>query len=311
MSVINRAPEYGGISKKRRLEDDNTKRKDMELCSESDENQDNKDGLKDTIISSTAPLCAFVEPGIGSSSHTDTSQEDQNLARGPPFEPDQQHSPDATEHLKQVLKFRGTITSRPLEGAMIPKCPLSLFALWFREAITGLIAEPGVMCLTTVSGTTHRPSARFVMLQGFDRRGFVFYTNSQSRKAKEVRTCPFGDLSFNWIELQRCVRVSGVIEPVSEQESVEYFMKRPRLSQIGAWALDQSQPVESNMAMQKKVVDMNDKMMGMEVPRPQNFGGYRLRPDQVEFWHGRASKLHDRIVYVLINDKWRIQRLSP
>ncbi|CAN0252834.1 unnamed protein product [Phaeothamnion confervicola] len=167
------------------------------------------------------------------------------------------------------------------------------------------------MCLSTV-GPTGRPSARYVMLQGFDKRGFVWYTNFESRKSQELAHNPYGALSFWWSELQRAVRIEGVVSRVSEKEGTEYFMSRPRGSQVGAWALHQSRPVESRAALERNVKEVQDKFSTTaEVPRPAHFGGYRLRPDRVEFWKGRQSRIHDRIVYVVVDDKWQMQRLQP
>ncbi|CAM9836520.1 unnamed protein product, partial [Choristocarpus tenellus] len=145
-------------------------------------------------------------------------------------------------------------------------------------------------------------------LQGFDKRGFVWYTNFESRKALEMSHNPYGALSFWWSELQRAVRIEGVVCKVSEKESTEYFQSRPRGSQVGAWALHQSRPVESRGTLEKNVKQFSNER---EVPRPPHFGGFRLRPDRIEFWKGRQSRIHDRIIYVIIDDKWQMQRLQP
>lgn len=213
--------------------------------------------------------------------------------------------------LKAVMEFRKAYSAQALEGSNIPKDPFTLFAVWFEEARIARASEPGAMCLSTV-GPTGRPSARYVMLQGFDKRGFVWYTNFESRKSQEMAHNPYGALSFWWSEVQRAVRIEGVVIKVSEKESVEYFQSRPRGSQVGAWALHQSRPVESRGSLETNVKEVQKKFsLVREVPRPLHFGGFRLRPDRIEFWKGRQTRIHDRIVYVIMDDKWIMQRLQP
>eukprot|EP00752_Nemacystus_decipiens_P002830 g2638.t1 len=213
--------------------------------------------------------------------------------------------------LKAVMEFRKAYSAQALEGSNIPKDPFTLFAVWFEEARIARASEPGAMCLSTV-GPTGRPSARYVMLQGFDKRGFVWYTNFESRKSQEMSHNPYGALSFWWSEVQRAVRIEGVVCKVTEKESTEYFQSRPRGSQVGAWALHQSRPVESRGSLEANVKDVQNKFSSIrDVPRPPHFGGFRLRPDRIEFWKGRQTRIHDRIVYVIMDDKWIMQRLQP
>ncbi|CAM9253416.1 unnamed protein product [Pylaiella littoralis] len=213
--------------------------------------------------------------------------------------------------LKAVMEFRKAYSAQALEGSNIPKDPFTLFAVWFEEARIARATEPGAMCLSTV-GPTGRPSARYVMLQGFDKRGFVWYTNFESRKAQEMSHNPFGALSFWWSEVQRAVRIEGVVCKVTEKESTEYYQSRPRGSQVGAWALHQSRPVESRGSLEANVKEVQNKFKSIrDVPRPPHFGGFRLRPDRIEFWKGRQTRIHDRLVYVIMDDKWIMQRLQP
>ncbi|CBJ49183.1 pyridoxamine 5\'-phosphate oxidase [Ectocarpus siliculosus] len=160
--------------------------------------------------------------------------------------------------LKAVMEFRKAYSAQALEGSNIPKDPFTLFAVWFEEARIARASEPGAMCLSTV-GPTGRPSARYVMLQGFDKRGFVWYTNFESRKSQEMSHNPYGALSFWWSEVQRAVRIEGVMTKVTEKESTEYFKSRPRGSQVGAWALHQSRPVESRGSLEANVKDVQSR----------------------------------------------------
>ena len=156
-----------------------------------------------------------------------------------------------------------------------------------------------------------RPSARIVLLKSFDEQGFVFYTNYDSRKGQELAENPRACLLFYWSPLWRQVRIEGTVEKVSEAESEEYFHSRPLGSKLGAWASDQSQPVESREQLEKQFEESNLKFAD-NVPRPPRWGGYRLRPDVIEFWQGRENRLHDRLRYtVQKDDGWLIERLAP
>lgn len=156
-----------------------------------------------------------------------------------------------------------------------------------------------------------RPSARIVLMKSFDEQGFVFYTNYDSRKGQELAENPRACLLFYWSPLWRQVRIEGAVEKVSEAESEEYFHSRPLGSKLGAWASDQSQPVESREQLEKQFEEFNSKFAD-NVPRPPHWGGYRLRPDVIEFWQGRENRLHDRLRYTLQKDgSWLIERLAP
>lgn len=187
--------------------------------------------------------------------------------------------------------------------------PFDQFEIWINEAIGLPVAEPTAMTLAT-SDASGKPTARIVLLKGYDSRGFVFYTNYESRKGAELAAQPQATLLFFWQPLERQVRIEGVVEKVSPEESDEYYHSRPLGSRIGAWASAQSQPV-SIEALQAKV-DEVAQQYGENPPRPAHWGGYRVRPTYFEFWQGRPSRLHDRLAYQQNKDgEWVIERLSP
>lgn len=187
--------------------------------------------------------------------------------------------------------------------------PFDQFEIWINEAIGLPVAEPTAMTLAT-SDASGKPTARIVLLKGYDSRGFVFYTNYESRKGTELAVQPQATLLFFWQPLERQVRIEGVVEKVSPEESDEYYHSRPLGSRIGAWASAQSQPV-SIEALQAKV-DEVAQQYGENPPRPAHWGGYRVRPTYFEFWQGRPSRLHDRLAYQQNKDgEWVIERLSP
>jgi pyridoxamine 5'-phosphate oxidase len=156
-----------------------------------------------------------------------------------------------------------------------------------------------------------RPSVRMVLLRGVDERGFVFYTNYRSRKARELDVNPRASLCFHWLPLDEQIRVEGVVERVTARESDEYFASRPHGSQLGAWASDQSALLPSREALESRYRETEQRFAGRTVDRPPFWGGYRLIPDSVEFWFGRPDRLHDRVLYTKEKDGWRIERLYP
>jgi len=178
------------------------------------------------------------------------------------------------------------------------------------EAISSNLLEPNAMILATAN-KDGAPSARTVLLKGFDERGFVFYTNYESAKAKNLSENPIASLLFFWAELERQARIEGKVEQVSKADSEEYFRSRPRESQLGAWASKQSSVIASREVLEKKFEEMRKKFEGKEIPLPPFWGGYRVIPQSIEFWQGRESRLHDRICYSFENGKWKIERLSP
>jgi len=210
-----------------------------------------------------------------------------------------------------VANFRNEYISEGIDEKDILKDPVQQFEKWFNEAVSNKLAEPNVMHLST-AGENGRPSGRIVLLKGFDENGFVFYTNYDSRKGKELQNNRYASLTFLWLELYRQVRIEGKVHPVSAEESDNYFKSRPRGSQIGALASTQSKILDSRDALEKIAAELDNKYKDKPVPRPENWGGYCLKPDLIEFWQGRANRLHDRILYTLCNEnKWMIQRLFP
>ena len=186
--------------------------------------------------------------------------------------------------------------------------PFEQFGLWFEQALEQNVPEPTTMTLATAD-SQGRPSARIVLLKGFDDAGFVFYTNYNSRKGQDLAVQPWACLNFFWQPLERQVRLNGLMTKVSAQESDEYFHSRPLGSRLGAWVSAHSQPttlaaLETNTAtMQKKYGD--------QPPRPPHWGGYRLAPEYFEFWQGRPSRLHDRLTYQRSGTSWALERISP
>lgn len=210
-----------------------------------------------------------------------------------------------------VANFRNEYLSNGISDKEITENPIILFEKWFNEAVKNNINEPNVMHLSTIS-LDNKPAGRVVLLKGFDERGFVFYTNYDSRKGRELEKNNFAAATFLWLELYKQVRIEGVISKVSSEESDQYFGSRPRGSQIGAWASMQSQLLSNKQELEKRVKEFDAKFKNTDVPRPENWGGYRLEPTNIEFWLGRASRLHDRIKYELKEDKtWNTMRLQP
>jgi pyridoxamine 5'-phosphate oxidase len=156
-----------------------------------------------------------------------------------------------------------------------------------------------------------RPSARMVLLRGADQRGFAFFTNYNSRKGHELTANPYAALCFHWVSLDEQIRIEGRVERLPDDEADAYFARRPRGSQLGAWASDQSQPLPSREFLEEKYRDMERRFEGHDVPRPPFWGGFRLIPSRIEFWYGRSDRLHDRVVYVRDGAQWRIERLYP
>lgn len=189
--------------------------------------------------------------------------------------------------------------------------PFIQFRAWFDQAVAAGLEEPNAMTLATAT-REGRPSARMVLLKEFDTRGFVFYTNHESRKAGELAQNPHAALVFFWVGLERQVRIEGRIEQVAPHESDAYFESRPLGSQLGAWASHQSQVIPDRETLERRAEALSARYAGQRVPRPPFWGGYRVIPDTVEFWQGRPSRLHDRLRYRrLEGDRWLIERLAP
>ena len=187
--------------------------------------------------------------------------------------------------------------------------PRVQFEQWLQQAIDGQLPEPNAMTLATV-GSDLRPSTRIVLIKGLDERGIVWYTNYGSRKGQELSGNPFAALQFHWVELERVVRIEGVVEKVSDAESDAYFASRPLDSRIGAWASPQSQGIDSRTVLVTNAAKYGAQFM-LQPPRPPHWGGYRLKPERWEFWQGRPSRLHDRLRYRLDAGQWVRERLAP
>jgi pyridoxamine 5'-phosphate oxidase len=190
--------------------------------------------------------------------------------------------------------------------------PFQRFAAWYAEAVKAIPVDPNAMVLSTV-GPGGRPSARVVLLKGFDARGFVFYTNLESRKGRELAAHPAAALTFHFPPLGRQVRVEGVVEKVLPEEADAYFASRPRGSQVGAWASTQSAPLPKRETLESRVAEVDAKYRGQPIPRPPFWSGYRLVPDRIEFWVGRENRLHEREVFVreAPGAPWTVQHLYP
>ncbi len=189
--------------------------------------------------------------------------------------------------------------------------PIQQFARWFDEAVAGKISEPNAMTLATAS-SSGRPSARIVLLRGYDPRGFTFFTNYQSRKGGELEHNPWAALVFFWQEMERQVRIEGRVVRVDAEESDAYFHSRPPTSRLGAWASPQSRVIASRQFLEEQCADTERRFAEGSIPRPPHWGGYRVVPDSVEFWQGRPSRLHDRLRYSRTeSNPWLIERLAP
>ena len=188
--------------------------------------------------------------------------------------------------------------------------PIVQFQKWFSEAVSAQVHEPNAMCLATATPDAY-PSARMVLLKGIDARGFVFYTDYRSRKGVELADNPHASLCFFWGELERQVRVAGSVQRVSRAESNEYFQSRPLGSRLGAWTSRQSSVLQSREALEQELADVQARFADGDVPLPEHWGGLRVVPDEIEFWQGRPSRLHDRIRFVLRGGAWQRERLSP
>jgi pyridoxamine 5'-phosphate oxidase len=189
--------------------------------------------------------------------------------------------------------------------------PFEQFETWFQQASEAELSEPNAMSLATVSGKGE-PSIRTVLLKYFDKKGFVFFTNYESRKAQQIEENPHVALLFLWLPLERQVKIQGTASKISTAESLNYFTSRPRGSQLGAWCSAQSSVISSRKLLEMKFEELKYKFQHGEIPLPSFWGGYRVTPKQFEFWQGRPNRLHDRFSYTLTNEAtWDIHRLAP
>ncbi|HEX9649937.1 MAG TPA: pyridoxamine 5'-phosphate oxidase [Cyclobacteriaceae bacterium] len=212
---------------------------------------------------------------------------------------------------QDIGKIRREYSSSRLDENSVSEDPFVQFKEWMQDAIKSNIIEPTAMNLATAT-IDGRPSSRIVLLKETSGIGFVFYTNYQSQKGLEIEQNPFGALNFFWVSLERQVRIEGVIEKISFEESDAYFRERPRGSQIGAWTSPQSQRIANREILEQRNQEMEKRFHDKEVPRPAQWGGYILVPNMFEFWQGRENRLHDRIQYTLQKDNnWLINRVAP
>ena len=211
--------------------------------------------------------------------------------------------------MKHIADLRKSYESGELDEARAADTPLRQFDTWLQEALSAGLPEPNAMTVATVSADG-RPSTRVVLIKGYDPRGIVWYTNYDSRKGRELAGNPFAALQFHWVTQERVVRIEGRVEKTSAEESDAYYASRPLDSRLGAWASPQSQPISSRAVLVANAARTAAEY-GLHPPRPPHWGGYRLVPDRWEFWQGRKSRLHDRLVYRLVDGTWLRERLAP
>jgi len=198
-----------------------------------------------------------------------------------------------------------------LDETRIEGDPIKQFQLWFEQAIAAKLPMPDAMSLATVT-PDGRPTARMVLLKQVDDEGFVFFTNYQSAKARQLEINPYAALVFYWPQLEQQVRVEGKVNKTSAEESSAYFKTRPRESQIGAWASPQSEVISAREVLEQRARELSEQYCDREIDCPVHWGGFRLKPDRIEFWKGRVGRLHDRLLYELQPDgTWTIKRLAP
>jgi pyridoxamine 5'-phosphate oxidase len=210
-----------------------------------------------------------------------------------------------------IADIRKDYSLQTLDEQGVADNPFDQFTKWWKEAVSSDIVEVNAMTLATVS-VEGVPAARIVLLKGYDKNGFVFFTNYDSKKGQDLLAHPLAALVFFWKELERQVRISGRVEKVSAEESDAYFQSRPEGSRLGAWASPQSKPISSRQVIEDQLASYQHTYHHHPIPRPPHWGGYRVVPDTIEFWQGRSSRLHDRIQYKLdAAGKWEISRLAP
>jgi pyridoxamine 5'-phosphate oxidase len=211
---------------------------------------------------------------------------------------------------KDISNLRIHYDKSALSEEHAPDFPFSLFEKWFQEAVRGDILEPNAMVLSTVSD--HKPHARVVLLKGASPEGFEFYTNYLSNKGRQLADNPNACLTFFYDRMERQIRVEGIVTKLSAEQSDAYFHSRPRGSQIGAWVSEQSQVISSASLLEEKQKQLEKRFEGMDIlPRPENWGGFLLKAESIEFWQGRPNRLHDRLLYTRSGDTWVRERLSP
>ncbi len=211
---------------------------------------------------------------------------------------------------KIIEDLRRNYKLKSLDQKDVLENPFEQFSVWFEEAMHSKLPEPNALILATAT-KEGIPSVRALLLKGFDEKGFIFYTNYESRKGKELAENKNASILFFWPEIERQIRLEGTVEKISKIESKRYFDTRPYKSRIGAWASNQSEVIGSRFVIVKKFLKYFIKFHSKEIPLPPYWGGFILIPDTFEFWQGRANRLHDRVRYKLADGKWKIERLSP
>lgn len=209
-----------------------------------------------------------------------------------------------------INSLRHDFSKQTLDEKDVSVSPIMQFEKWFKEAVDTHVNEPNAMTVST-STLEGKPSARILLLRNFNEEGFVFYTNYTSRKGSEILDNPHCALLFFWPELERQVRIEGVLQKQTSEESDLYFKTRPRGSKLGAWTSAQSKTIANRQMLEHEYEKLSVIYPGEDIPRPPYWGGYLLRPVSIEFWQGRPSRLHDRILYTLDNGNWEIERLAP
>lgn len=211
---------------------------------------------------------------------------------------------------QSIADIRKEYTALNLKASEVDANPVDQFLTWFDMALNAKIMEPNAMTLSTIEG--NKPTSRIVLLKGVENEKFVFYTNYNSAKAKQMEKWPHVSLNFFWPELERQVRIDGEVKKVDEATSDAYFKSRPRGSQIGAWVSPQSQTIENREVLDNLLKEIELRFKDKEVERPPHWGGYSVKPATIEFWQGRPSRLHDRILYTFSESmNWQIERLAP
>lgn len=210
-----------------------------------------------------------------------------------------------------VAALREDYAAHGLRRADLDPDPVRQFSTWFTAAVEAGLREANAMSLATAT-RDGKPSVRIVLLKGFDERGFVFFTNYNSEKGRQLETNPQAGLAFFWVQLERQIRIVGTAERTSREDSQRYFHSRPRGSQLGAWVSHQSEEVDARRILDARLAEMTERFADQEVELPPHWGGYRIKPEVVEFWQGRPNRLHDRFRYARLSDgNWSIVRLAP